>query len=466
MLAMVGRTTSIVDGLARLIGREHVSLPVPHALRDALTHPRLEPRADAHARPGSAEDLARVVSWCASRGIPMTPRGGGTGLSGGAVPTAGGVVIDLVELSQVHKVDPAERLVRTEAGAKTATVQRRARESGLWFPPDPGAADQSQIGGNIATNAAGPHALRYGSTGDFVLGLDAVLASGEPVAIGGPARRDVAGYDVKRLMVGSEGTLAIFTAAWLRLLPHPDAQLPVLALFEDEAAGCDALEAIGTAALQPSVLEFFDAGTLAAAAGSLPEAAADKPRFAILAETDGDRERALDERETLLATLAPYTRAALFAPVERRPIADLWRWRDGVSGAVAGQLGGKISEDVVVPITRLRDAMSAVVRIGGEHGLRGCSWGHAGDGIVHATYLLEVPAPPGRLEQIEAATRELAEWVLAAGGSISGEHGIGWLKTGLLEQQLSSPLRALHHGIKQTFDPANLLNPGKALPSR
>src|ERR687895_1246742 len=254
---------SLLDGDAVLPGTSTVYLS------DFTEERSLGGHADAVVLPADPEDVARVVAWCYEREIPIVPRGGGTGLSGGAVPF-GGVVLSLERMTAVRSFDPLVWRIEVEAGVRTADLRRIVRESGLFFPPDPGAAEQSHVGGNIATNAGGPHAFKYGVTGTWVLGLEAVVAPGELISIGGPIRKDVAGYDLKSLLIGSEGTLAIVTAAWLRLLPAPEAFLPIVALYPDARVGCDAIARVVGSGLRVAALEYLDEGTLAAAGPAYP----------------------------------------------------------------------------------------------------------------------------------------------------------------------------------------------------
>src|SRR4051812_33536731 len=241
----------------------------PAYLVDASASMGLRGHADAVVLPRTADEVAAVVAWCYERGVAIVPRGGGTGYAGGAVPF-GGVVVALERLVRVRRFEPLLWRLEVEAGLRTAEVRRLARESGLVFPPDPGAAEQSQIGGNVATNAGGPHAFKYGVTGAWITGLEAVVAPGELVRVGGAVRKDVAGYDLKSLLVGSEGTLGIVTAASLRLLPAPEAAIPVVAFHPDARSGCAALQTVLGSGLVPAALEYLDAGTLAVAAPTYP----------------------------------------------------------------------------------------------------------------------------------------------------------------------------------------------------
>jgi glycolate oxidase subunit GlcD len=452
--------------LSRLVGAEHVlRAPVESPYnRDSSRRRGLEGRAEAVVLPGSAEQVAEVVRWCYAHDVPIVARGGGTGLTGGAVPTDGGVVCSLERLRRVRELDPALWRMMPEAGVSTRHVQRLARENGLFFGPDPGAAEQSQIGGNVATNAGGPHALKYGVTGAWVAGLEVVLAPGELVEVGGWAGKDVAGYDIKSLLIGSEGTLGVITAVRLRLLPAPEAAQALVVFLRTRAEGCAAIAAVRAAGLRPSVLDFVDGETLAMLADAYPGTRggerADGARvraqagFALIAEVDGTRAEAQAQRRALLELLA----GAALAVDEPADAQALWRWRDGINGVVTGVRGAKVSEDVVFPVERLTDGLERFEQIAARHGLRSCAWGHGGDGNVHATVLVDPSSEP-ELDAAEAVGEELFALVVELGGSVAGEHGMGWLKRGRLQQQWPPRAVQLHEQIKRAFDPKGLLNP-------
>jgi glycolate dehydrogenase FAD-linked subunit len=448
---------SVVGGmlsdLRRLLGAEHVldGAGAREELHDMTLGMGLRGRADAVVRPGSAEEVAAVVAWCCRREVAIVPRGGGTGFAGGATPLEGGVVVALDRLDRVRSFEPLLWRTCAEAGVRTATVQRLARENGLAFPVDPGAAEQSQIGGNVATNAGGPHCFKYGVMRAWVTGLEAVLAPGEVVRVGGPVRKDVAGYDLVGLLCGSEGTLGIVTAAWLRLMPAPPVALPVCGVFADAAAGAAAIERVLGSGVLPAAIEYLDAGTLRAAGGGFPGGLPADAGFLVIAEADGSEQEARELQEALGdGALRPDPRA-------------LWRWRDGVSHAVMTLRGGKISEDVAVPVERLAEAVQETVAIGARHGLEACSWGHAGDGNLHSTFLL-TPGDEEQLARARAAVEELFEMAIGLGGTISGEHGLGVLKNGFLSRQWSPAAVAAHRAIKAALDPQGVFNPGKKLP--
>ncbi|HEX4483899.1 MAG TPA: FAD-linked oxidase C-terminal domain-containing protein [Solirubrobacteraceae bacterium] len=446
--------------LARLIGAEHVlDAPADSPYNaDAARRRGLVGRADAVALPGSAEEVAAVVRWCYAHDVAIVPRGGGTGVLGGAVPSEGGVVLSLERLRRVRELEPALWRIYPEAGLSTRDVQRLARENGLFFGPDPGAAEQSQIGGNVATNAGGPHAFKHGVTGAWVTGLEVVLAPGELVQLGGWARKDVAGYDLKSLLIGSEGTLGVITAVRLRLLPAPEAELTLVVFLRDRASGCEAMLDVLGAGIVPAALDFLDGETLALVRGGYPGEVPDDAGFALLIELDGSRGEVEREREELIEALGETSIA-----IERPPdAAALWRWRDGFNGVVSGARGAKVSEDVAFPIERLQEALERFEQIAARHGLRSCGWGHGGDGNVHATVLVD-PSAEVELDAADAVGAELFALVRELGGSIAAEHGVGLLKSGLLAAQWDRPTLQLHEEIKRVFDPKGLLNPSKKL---
>ena len=442
----LGTITSVLDGSAAAY------------LNDSTEIRGLHGRADAVVLPESAEEVAAVLAWCYEHDVAVVARGGGTGYAGGAVPD-GGVVIALERLNRVRSFDPLLWRINVEAGVTTGDVRRLAREHGLMFPPDPGGAEQSQIGGNIATNAGGPHAFKYGVTGKWVTGLEAAVPPGELITVGGPTRKDVAGYDLRSLLIGSEGTLGIVTAAWLRLVPAPEAAYPIAAFYDGIAAGCRAIERVFGAGLEVAALEYLDGGTLEAAGASFPVGMPADAGFLVIAEADGSSAEAARLRDETVSVLGENA-LSITAPSSAQEIAALWRWRDGVTFAVTARLGAKVSEDIAVPLDRIQEAMEETLAIGRRHDLPACSWGHVGDGNLHSTFLLP-PGSPEELAKAERASDELLEMSIRLGGTVSGEHGLGLIRSGWLGRQWGKRAAGLHAEIKRVFDPKGLLNPGK-----
>jgi FAD/FMN-containing dehydrogenase len=427
--------------LAALIGRDHVERDI-----ELTDFSGLKGVAAVLARPGTAEEVAAVVRWAYTRDVPIVPVGGRTGYSGGIVPDGEGpaLAIAVDRLSRIRSLDPLRWRMEVEAGVTTATVARLARENGLFFPPDPGAPEESQIGGNIATNAGGPHAFKYGVMGRWVTGVEAVLAPGELVRFGGPTRKDVAGYDLRGLLVGSEGTLGLITAAWLRLMPAPAAALPVAAAFATVREGCEAIDAVLGSGVVPAALEYVEG--LAIAEAPAPFLRSEGAKMLVVAEAETS-----DERDELMRALGSGAVAA--------DPGEVWRWREGLPITIRTVRGDKLSEDIAVPTDRLAEAIEGTLAIGAAHGLETCSWGHAGDGNLHSTFLYD-PRDTEQRARIDAAADDLFELARRLGGTASGEHGVGRLKRGQLARQWSPAAMAAHEAVKHALDPKGLFNPG------
>jgi len=445
-------------GLADVLPAEAIVEPKGRYLADLMGR-GVQGTADAVVLPATADEVAAVMRWCYENDVPLTARGGGTGLAGGAIPISGGVVVGFERMNRVRQFDPLLWRIHVEAGVTTGDIQRLARENGLRFPPDPGAAELSQIGGNIACNAGGPHAFKYGVTGNWVTGIEAVIPPGEVVTFGGPVRKDVAGYDLKGLLVGSEGTLGLVTAAWLRLVPAPDLELPVIGLYRDAEAGISAIERVLASGVVPAAVEYLDGVTLSYSGDAYPFGLPPDAAFMVITEADGAEAEARRVAGELREALADDA-VAVHAPTETSEVSELWRWRGSAAFAILAQRGGAYSEDIAVPLDRLRDVARETLEIGERHDVPALSFGHAGDGNIHSTFLFS-PENLDEEQRADDACHELFELALRLGGTVTGEHGIGWLKRGQLEHQLGQTGYDLHLRVKQAFDPKNLLNPGK-----
>jgi glycolate oxidase subunit GlcD len=449
-----------VAELRRIVGDDHVLGPgaIARYRTDAGEARGLRADPDLVVRPGAAAEVAAVMRHCYDRGIPLVPRGGGTGLVGGSLAFGRGLVVDLGRLDGVSELRPEAWRMTVGAGLSTHHVRRLARESGLYFPPDPGAAEESQIGGNVATDAGGPHAFKYGTTGAWVMGLELVVPPGRVISVGGATRKDVASYDLKSLFVGSEGTLGIITECTLRLIPYPPARHVVVAAYRDAEDGCRAVQDVLTSGLIPAAVEYLDHGAIEASGDSFPGTLDPRARFLLLVELDGAPADLAAGIPLLNEALAPCLQAAPCASAAGQN--ELWRWRDGVTGAVRARLGGKLSADVAVPAERFHEALEVSRRVAAEAGLELCGWGHAGDANLHSTFVFD-PGREGALDSAERGADRLLAEIAAMGGSIAAEHGIGWAKRGRMSLQLEEGALGLHRAIKGLLDPAGLLNPGK-----
>lgn len=448
-------SVSIVRALEQRIGRANV-IDVAASLRratpylsDATLSRGIRGSADVVVLPTTPEQVADTLAFAYDHDVPVTPRGGGSGYAAGAVPQSG-ILLSTERLIGIPHVEMERWIVDVPVGVSTAALRHRVAEHGLFYPPDPGAMEQSLIGGNIATNAGGPHTFKYGVTGRWVRTLLVAMAPGQLVTLGAPVTKDVSSYDLRSLIVGSEGTLGIICAAQLALIPAPERRLPLLARYRDTATGVAAIAAILTSGAVPAALEYLDSHTS-------PDG-----RFLVIAEADGS-DRAAAEQAALIRQAMEPGALAIEAPTTASEINALWHWREGVSLSTTARRGGKLSEDIVVPVTRLAEAIDAIVDVGVRHGLTACSWGHAGDGNLHATFLIDA-GDPAEIRRAETAAEDFFDIAMALGGSVSGEHGIGAVKRAAAARVLSPEVVALNGQIKLALDPKGLLNPGKKLP--
>ena len=449
---------AFLEALQTTLGEDAVLAPVDDRswLADGTESAAIAGEALAVVRPADVAAVQATVRLCREHGVPIVPRGGGTGYAAGAVPFADAIVLSVERLCRVRERRPETWALAVDAGVTTAEVRRLAREDGLWFPPDPGAAEQSMIGGNVATNAGGPHCFKYGVTSQWVTGIEVVLGTGELVEFGRGLRKDVSTLDLRGLLIGSEGTLGVITGVELRLIPEPELRLPVIGVYPTlEAGGAAVLAALASGAV-PAAVEFLDRVAIEASRASYPGDLPAAAEFAVLVEADGSAAGAAAEQAVLAAALADGASDVIAPPADRA--AALWAWRDGVSLGVLARRGGKLSEDIVVPVDRLAEAVAGVRRLGEASGFETTSWGHAGDGNLHASFLFDRSDQAAVARAAEAAPG-LFDLARSLGGSISGEHGVGRLKIDAAADEDPSVL-ALQRAVKAVFDPDGIMNPG------
>jgi glycolate oxidase len=410
----------------------------------------------------SAEDVSRLLRFCTERAIPVTARGAGYGYVGGCVPVRGGVALSLARMNRILEIDDRDFVAVVEPGVITGDLQEAARKLGLFYPPDPASLKHSTLGGNIATNAGGPRCLKYGVTRHYVLGLEVVLASGDIVRCGGRTHKNKTGLDLVGLFVGSEGLLGVVTQATLRLLPLPPARAALSCGFADIRSAAAAVQAIFANGWLPAAVEIADRFTLEAARAHLKSGQIPAGDAHLLVELDGRENAVLGEIEELRALLlgsgAISPETALNAECER-----LWDLRRGFSESLKATGLTKLNEDVVVPRGRLVDLIDFAAGLQARYGLPVACFGHAGDGNIHVNLMAAGYHEAQVAADVEMALDELFAQVIAWGGAITGEHGVGLAKRRWWPQALSAENRALHQALKQALDPTGILNPGKFL---
>lgn len=418
---------------------------------------------DAVVFPASTEEVAGVVSVCAVHRVPIVPRGAGTGYAAGASPSRGGVILSLARLNRVLGVESEALRLHAQAGAITAGIHSAAAASGLYYPPDPGSSTTCTIGGNVACNAAGPHTLRYGVTADFVAGVTAVLSDGRVVRLGEGG--DTSGAGLLSLLVGSEGTLGVITEVLLRLIPAPRARATLAATFTGMDRAAAAVAEISDAGIVPAAMEFLDAAALDAVRRAGGGNVGGDAAALLIVELEGDPAVVGGDTDAVGGAITRAGASQLQRATEPGQAERLWAARKAVSAAVAKVQIGKVNEDVVVPRDRVAELVARSREIAAKHELQVVNFGHLGDGNVHATFLID-PRVAGQRARADAAAGELFETVLAMGGSLSGEHGVGAAKLEYVERQLGPGTVALMRRIKTALDPHDVLNPGKKVPPR
>ncbi|MGA8415216.1 MAG: FAD-linked oxidase C-terminal domain-containing protein [Candidatus Dormiibacterota bacterium] len=418
---------------------------------------------DAVVFPASTQEVAGVVSVCAVHRVPIVPRGAGTGYAAGASPSCGGVILSLARLNRVLGVESDALRLQAQAGAITAGIHAHATAAGLYYPPDPGSSATCTIGGNVACNAAGPHTLRYGVTADFVAGVTAVMSDGQIVRIGEGG--DMSASALLTLLVGSEGTLAVITEVLLRLIPAPRTRSTLAATFTGMERAAAAVAEISEAGIVPAALEFLDAGALDAVRRAGGGNIGGDAGALLIVELEGDTPTVGGDTEAACTAITRAGASQLQRATEPGQAQRLWAARKAVSAAVAKVQIGKVNEDVVVPRDRVTELVAHTRELGVKHQLPVVNFGHLGDGNVHATFLID-PRIEGERSRADAAAGELFETVLAMGGSLSGEHGVGAAKLQYVERQLGPGTVELMRRIKTALDPNGVLNPGKKIPER
>lgn len=408
------------------------------------------------------DDVAVALEVAEQHGVPLTPRGGGSGRVGGAIPVAGGIVLAMSGMKSILEIDRAEQIAVVQPGLVLGDLHAAVEAEGLFYPPDPNSLTACVIGGNVATNAGGPRAFKYGSTRNYVLGLDVALMGGQRIFVGRRTKKGVTGYDMTALMVGSEGTLGVVQDVTLRLLPKPESIMTLLALFSDVRSSGRAVERIIAAGIVPRCIELLDSGTLEAmrAAGNAIDARAGA---LLLIEVDGAEAEVERDAQRVSDVCDDAKALELLVAQDAAQRDRLWAARREMSFAVRRMSKRKLSEDIVVPRQSIGELLDRVARAGQEFAVRTLTYGHAGDGNLHVNYLWD---RDDEIPHVELAVDRLFRDVVELRGTLSGEHGIGVMKAPYLHYEQSEAVMDLGRRIKAAFDPKGLLNPGKIYSGR
>jgi glycolate oxidase len=420
-------------------------------------------RPDLAVFPKNRDQVAEVMKVASEFRLPVTTRGAGYGYVGGSVPAKGGIVLAMEGMNRIKEINSADFVAVVDPGVVTGDLRSAARKKGLYYPPDPASLKNCSIGGNIATNAGGPRCLKYGVTRHYVLGLEVVLANGTTVRCGGRTHKNKTGFDLVGLFVGSEGLLGVVTEATLRLLPFPPARAALSAGFRTMRAAAKAIQAVFARGFLPAAVEVADRFTLQAAREFKPGASFPPGNAHLLLEVDGQPDSVLGEAKALAQLLREERATRVEAAMDEASAENLWDLRRAFSESLRATGLKKLNEDIVVPRGKLVDLVEFAQGLQARSGFPVACFGHAGDGNIHVNIMVGDYEDPQIHARANAALDELFSQILAWGGAITGEHGIGIAKKPWWNLALSDENRALHRVLKRALDPKAILNPGKFL---
>jgi glycolate oxidase len=416
----------------------------------------------AVAWPRSTDDVVTILGFAYSNGVPVVPRGAGSGMTGGSVPSRGAVVLSLESMNKILDIDRENMSVLVEPGVINGNLQRELARHKLFYPPDPASMNFCTIGGNVAENSGGPRAVKYGVTRDYVMGLEAVLPDGRVINTGVKTAKGVVGYDLTRLLVGSEGTLAVVTKVRLRVLPLPEDVLTLLALFDDAARAGEAAGKILARGIIPRTLEFMDRGAIQAVENYRPVGFPKDTEALLLIELDG-RPQAISKEAEKISEVVKSLHGDVTMAEDEAAGERLWEARRAVSPALYHLKPTKISEDIAVPRSRIPEMLKTMKRLSEETGITIVNFGHAGDGNIHVNIMVDRKNKE-EYDKAQNLVKKIFGATLDLGGTISGEHGVGLTKAAYISMEIPTVELDLMKRIKNVFDPKNILNPGKIFP--
>ena len=452
-----------INQLVSLLGKDKVSINANLITSHSTDKWDASHPPDAVVFAESTADVAALMRFASEREIPVTTRGAGVGYVGGCVPIRGGIALSMMRMNRILGIHPEDGVAIVQPGVITHELQKAVRAVGWEYPPDPASLKECSIGGNIATNAGGPRCLKYGVTRSYVLGLEVVLADGRVMNIGGRLHKNKTGFDLLGLFTGSEGMLGIVTEATLRLIPKAPARAMLAAVFADFSQAAAAVQLILNAGHLPSALEITDAFTLAAARKRLGAEVFPEGNAHLIVEVDGRPAAVAAEIDELQALIKSLGARSIERAPDEASCERIWQLRREFSYSLRDTGLTKLNEDIVVPRSKLVELVSFAQEIQRDTGIPVACFGHAGDGNIHTNLMVANYDEPSTREKADAALDQLFTWVLANGGTITGEHGVGLAKKRWLKQAIGEVSLASHHAIKSALDPQGILNPGKFL---
>ncbi|WP_102347593.1 FAD-binding oxidoreductase [Bacillus sp. Marseille-P3661] len=418
---------------------------------------------DVVLQPLETAEVAEIIKLANQYKVPVYPRGQGTSLSGGPLPVKGGIVLDFSQWNQTLVIEPEDLVAIVSPGVLTADINSAANEYGLIYPPDPSSSNVSTIGGNLAENSGGPRGLKYGVTKDYVLGLEVVTPEGEIIRTGGRTVKNVTGYDLTKLIVGSEGTLGVVTEAILRLIPKPQDSRTLMATFDDLIDSGRAISNILSSGIMPAKMELMDQASIVAVEEYEPLGLPTDIEAMLLIELDGHTQAIIDEIEKVKLVCENVGAKEIKVANNQKESQDLWKARKLVSPAIVRIKPTKISEDATVPRSKIPDMFKRLKEIKDKYNIHLVVFGHAGDGNLHPNIIAD-KRDKEEMERVEQAVAEIFKAAVELGGTLSGEHGIGTMKAPFMEMELGPVGVDMMKRIKQSWDPNNILNPGKIFP--
>ena len=455
----------LVDDLIEILGKANVLVTPEDLAVYGYDGTFQEARPEVVVLPDSTSQISAVVKLAAATRTPVVPRGMGSGLAAGSVPLpSGGIVLSLTRMNRILEIDEENATVHAEAGVVTAELQAAVEKRGLFYPPDPSSIRHSTIGGNVACNAGGPRCLKYGVTGDYVLGLTVVLADGRILKTGGKPIKDVTGYDLNGLFTGSEGTLGVVSEVLLRLIAKPRYAKTALAEFASLDGASRTVNAILSAGIIPASLELMDQTAIICIEEAMHLGLNTQVEASLIIETDGTDEQTVQREIDACVRICQESRGVSVKMAQNEAERSaLWKARRSMAPALARKAPNKLGEDITVPRSAIPEVVQRLRQISAKYGLPVVIFGHAGDGNLHPNILFD-KRQPDQWAKVEQMVGEIFETSLALGGTLSGEHGVGVLKRPYLERALGATSIEIQRNIKQALDPLNILNPGKIFP--